>query len=639
MDKSQYKSLDISEQEIGAIRRYISNAHISMNAILDVDPGVINEQQSKGWFIDFSKDGIEKNIEYLTLLYSAMYKYSMQNPNDKCRVYRGTSRREVYKLTKEGISGRFLSTSTDRNTAMSFTEYNNGALLDMYLDGVPYIPTDEFLDENQFSESEILVAPFSIIQGIQEDTSRSTVGVVTYGVNIKKKEFINITDEQKKQCEDTISSFNFEENLARYKETSSKVELLEQKIMALGEARSKDERDELAYMMRVKDELVKELYELTNNFNNVKQSFSMILQDRFKSVELEIERGLQQDKKAIEDKVMKRKIEFERERKEDLLKRAAATSERVSEVEMYYKTMDDEEQELYKLTAELGLNPSKQQSVDEEIIVKFEELKRKIEEIKNEIASIEVSDELTKDDLDVKGERNQKLNSLFEKLDITNHIMKECEQTIRVTKQNNKEVLSREVATKLGQDITSKVREELLSEEQQLLTKKDTLWDKITGKYKVRAAQVENLRLRRQFIEKSGLGVPANMEEMSIYIAKYKAVLGDEKLPKTLRKAIGNTDVIVSNEEREVLELAKTGSSLIPVGGTKKQMLSILNEKNNMLKSRIQSAHMEDRSNTIDNLEVKIKNSVERCLDTALFYTADLTEEQKKQIMQDRMTL
>lgn len=198
MDRPQYKSLNISEQEISAIRRYISNAHISMNALLDVDPQVINEQQSKGWVIDFSEDGIEKNIEYLTRLYSAMYKYSLQNPSDRCRVYRGTSRREIHKLRSEGISGRFLSTTTDKNTAMSFTEYNNGAFLDMHLDGVPYIPTDEFLDETQFSESEILVAPFSMIENIEEHSSGNTPGVQTYWADVKKKEFANISDEQRR---------------------------------------------------------------------------------------------------------------------------------------------------------------------------------------------------------------------------------------------------------------------------------------------------------------------------------------------------------------------------------------------------------------------------------------------------------
>lgn len=416
---------------------------------------------------------------------------------------------------------------------------------------------------------------------------------------------------------------------------------MQQRIERFGIARTKDEREELSYMAKTMEKLSVELGELSSSFRAVKQSFAMILQDRFKTVELEIERGLEQDKKAREDKLLKRKIEFERERKADLLKRANETAEKVSSVSDSYKTVDAEEQELYSTAEELGVDTSKIQSVDSEIIAKFEELKRKVQDIKDEIASIEISDELTKEDLHVKGELNQKLNGLFAKLEIINDIMKECEKTIHSTKQNNRDMLSRGVAAKLGEDITSKVRADLLLEEEQLLVKKDTLWDKLTGKAKVKAAQIENLRLRRQYIDKCGLNIPTSMQEMPVYIAKYKDVLGEDKLPETLRKVVtaSKTDVVVSDEEREMLEIARTGSDLIPLGGSKKQILSTLQGKNMALQARIQSEPVASKGNTIDNLEVKIKNSVERCLDTALFYTADLTEEQKKQIMQDRITL
>jgi len=101
MNKTDYRSLDITEDEIGALRRYISNAHISMNALLDIDPEAINVQQPKGWVIDFSKQGIDKNIEYLTKLYSAIYKYRLQSGKSRTTVYRGTNRNEVAKLQRK----------------------------------------------------------------------------------------------------------------------------------------------------------------------------------------------------------------------------------------------------------------------------------------------------------------------------------------------------------------------------------------------------------------------------------------------------------------------------------------------------------------------------------------------------------
>ncbi len=640
MNKTDYRSLDITEEEIGAVRRYISNAHISMNALLDIDPDVINAQQSKGWLIDFSKEGIESNTEYLTKLYAAMYKYSLQSRDGRTTVYRGTSRDEVDKLRREGMSGRFLSTTTDRDIAMRFTEYRNGALFTMSLNDVPYIHMDEFLDETQVSESEILVSPFSKVEGIEEYSYQDMDGVTRYSANVKKQEFANITEEERKQHQETIDNFNFEESLARYKDLSFKAELMSERVASLRGARTKDEREELAYMIDRQSELFDELTELKMSFSEVKKSMTTILQDKFRTVELEIERGLEQDKIAFEDEERKRKVELERGRREDLLKRADRTLARVSNAEAYYSEPDAEEQELYKEAEQLGIGTDKLTKADPSTVTKFETLKRNIEEIKREIAAIELPDNLSKEDMAVSGELNQKLNALYEKLAMTNKVMDECERTIYATKEKNKAMIGRDVAVRLGEDITAKAKAELLTEEQALRAKKDSLWDKLTGKSKIKAAQIENLRLRREYIERGGLSTPKTMEEMSIYAAKYKEVLGEDRLPESLKKIMPaqRGDIVVTYEEREVLEAARPGTSLIPLNGSKKQILAALEGQNTTLKTRIQGVRVEGGI-AIDGLETEVKNSVERCLDTAIFYTSELTEEQKKQIIVDQITL
>lgn len=641
MNKTDYRSLDITEEEIGAVRRYISNAHISMNALLDIDPDVINAQQSKGWVIDFSKEGIERNTEYLTKLYAAMYKYSLQTRDGITTVYRGTSRDEVAKLRREGMSGRFLSTTTDRDIAMRFTEYRNGALFSMSLNDVPYIHMDEFLDETQVSESEILVSPFSKVEGIEEYSYQDTEGVTRCSAKVTKQEFANISEDERKKYQETIENFNFEESLARYKDLRFKVEIMSDRVASLRGAKTKDEREELKYMIARQSELFDELIELKMSFGEVKKSMIAILEDKFRTVELEIEKGLEQDKVLLEEESRKRQVELERERKVDLLKRADRTIARVGNASSYYETMDAEEQELYNKAQELGLDTTKVQGVDPETVAKFEELKRSIEEIKRNIDSMQIPDNMTKEEMAVRGEFNQKFNDLYDKLSMANRIMDECEKTMAITKERNKRILSETVATRLGEDITSKARADLLSEEQALLAKKDSLWDKLTGKSKVRAAQVENIRLRRQFIERGGLSTPKTMEEMTTYVAKYREVLGEDKMPDSLKKMIpgSKSDVIVTYEEREMLETARGGMSLIPLDGSKKQILSVLDGQNTALKARVQQAVPQNVGSVIDTLEGNVKNSVERCLDTALFYTKDLTEEQKKRIMVEQITI
>lgn len=640
MRQPQYTSLNISKEEISAIRRYISNAHISMNALLDIDPNVINEQQSKGWLIDFSKEEIENNIEYLTKLYSAMYKYSLQNGNEKQRVYRGTTKKEVNKLKHEGISGRFLSTSKDKNVAVSFTEYNNGALLEMTLNGIPYISTDEFLGEHQFSESEILVAPFSIMENIQEYNYGNNSGYVEYSASVKKKDFFNITDEERKQYNENINSFDFKGNLSKYDEISFKIESLERNILRFGEPKNKNDREELDYMLNLKEKLTKDLSEINNNFKTVKQYLSNILQDRFKTVELEIEQVLEQEKKSIEEKEIKRKIEFEKMRKADFLIRVDDMFEDIDNIEEYYKTIDEEDKMLYNAAEELKIDDTKMLSVDDNVVSKFEELKKKIEEIKQEIENIEITDQLTSEELAVDGEINQKYEKIFGKTSIIKHIMKECKNTIQITKENNRAMLSNEVATKLGEGIINKVKSDLLLEEKQLLAKKDTLWDKITGKSKIKAAQIENLRLRREYVQKSGLNTPRTMKKMIVYAAKYKEVLGEESLPEEVRKIMTSytVDITVSAEELDMFEIARAGNSLMTVKKSKKEILSEFNSKNKILKEK---NNIELPVDSVENLSMEkmVKNSVEKCLDTALFYTEDLTEERNKQIIKDGITL
>jgi hypothetical protein len=277
-----------------------------------------------------------------------MYKYSLQTRDGRTTVYRGTSRDEVDKLKREGMSGRFLSTTTDRDIAMRFTEYRNGALFAMSLNDVPYIHMDEFLDETQVSESEILVSPFSKVDGIEEYSYQDIEGVTRYSANVKKQEFANISEDERKKYQETIENFNFEESLARYKDLSFKAELMGERVASLRGAKTKDEREELAYMIDRQSELFDELTELKMAFGEVKKSMTAILQDKFRTVELEIEKGLEQDKIALEDEERKRKVELERGRKEDLLKRADRTLSRVSNAEAYYSEPDAEEQELYK---------------------------------------------------------------------------------------------------------------------------------------------------------------------------------------------------------------------------------------------------------------------------------------------------
>ena len=75
-DYSNFKSLEINQEEVDSIRKYISFMHAKMNAVLDLDPEVLTRLKDKSWTIDLSKENVKEFIEDFKRIYSAMYKYS-----------------------------------------------------------------------------------------------------------------------------------------------------------------------------------------------------------------------------------------------------------------------------------------------------------------------------------------------------------------------------------------------------------------------------------------------------------------------------------------------------------------------------------------------------------------------------------
>ncbi len=642
MNKTNFKSLDISEEEISAVQRYISNAHISMNSMLDIDPDVLSKLDNKGWLIDLSQSSIEKNTEYLAKLYSAMYKATKQRMGSKEVVYRGTSIDEVGKLKKNKESGRFLSTTTDKEIAMRFTEYQRGAILTLAINSdVPYIVADEFLGETQVSESEILISPFSTIENIEAYSVQDIEGVSRYSATLSKKEFKNISQEEKEKYQEEIYSFDFPNELEKYKDISSRLEIISNKIEGFGTPSTKDEREELSYMREQQSKLYSQLSEAKERFAVVKTAMNAILQDRFKTVEQEIDKGLEQDLKEFEEAERTRKVELEKERKVTLISDAEKTLTQIEVAKLNYATRDYKEQEICNIGAELGVDVSQMSKVDPDVLAKFEELKDNVERIKKEIQDIQIPDNLSKEEMSPNGALNKNINELYEKLNLTKKVLDECSKVIFEEKEKNKELLSRKISTSMGNLISSKAKENLLKEQEELLSKKDSLWDKLTGKSKIKSARLKNLTLRMELIQSGGLNMPDNLEEMQTYVEKYKAVLGTKNLPEPLKTIFEeqSSEVQMTDEEKMMFEMLKPQTALIPKGKSQGDVLSTLQKQNSSIESRIQGLQVSKNTKSTLDLEKKTKNSVERCLDTAIFYTSKLTEEQKKSIVIDKITL
>lgn len=158
-----YQKSVITEQEKISIKRYLGFEHTGMNILADLTPELYKQLEKIGWYLPKSEEEIKEKIQDFVNVYSAMYK----NRNNYCErnLVRGTSVSKVEKLGSQ--FNQMISTSINEDIAKRFTEYSNGALIHFQVgNGVPFLNAEEFREEHNASEEEIIIAPFCTINNI-----------------------------------------------------------------------------------------------------------------------------------------------------------------------------------------------------------------------------------------------------------------------------------------------------------------------------------------------------------------------------------------------------------------------------------------------------------------------------------------
>ena len=359
-DYSKFKSLELNDEEVNAIRRYMSIFHISLNSVLDVDPKVILELRDKGWLINLSKETVAENISVLEKIYSAMYKQSKIAPQNSNTFYRGTSINEVEMLKAGKQYSRFLSTSQDKEISKRFSEYNNAAILNM----------DQYLDETAISEKEILIAPYSKITNIRKrDYSNDSV-FTEYDIDIEKQEYNKLNEKEREKCEKEIYSFDID----KYDKLEQDVEMLykDKKLFENGMLKGDFEEYE-ALKKKIEDKSSK-LETTLDRFKLLRDNMSKYLQDKFKNIEIEIDKQIQKEEKEQDEKYRINRIQEIKKLKEELIQKADERVELVNDVREKYSKLDDEELELNETAKNSGNINVSDRNIEKSNVSKFEEV-------------------------------------------------------------------------------------------------------------------------------------------------------------------------------------------------------------------------------------------------------------------------
>lgn len=156
-------NIKLTQEEIKSIIDYTGISHKQINSLLSSD--LLNEYS---YLLDSSfyfplyeqEESLNKDIDQILLMYSAMVKMSYLNDISNYRLYRGTSSTNI----KQNRMG-FISTTFDKNMAKhyftsSFKD-NNKVLLNIKLNSnVPHFIMNNTEEYGNNYENEVILSPF-----------------------------------------------------------------------------------------------------------------------------------------------------------------------------------------------------------------------------------------------------------------------------------------------------------------------------------------------------------------------------------------------------------------------------------------------------------------------------------------------
>ena len=560
-DYSKFKSLELNDEEVNAIRRYMSIFHISLNSVLDVDPKVILELRDKGWLINLSKETVAENISVLEKIYSAMYKQSKIAPQNSNTFYRGTSINEVEMLKAGKQYSRFLSTSQDKEISKRFSEYNNAAILNVKMTGnVPYLVMDQYLDETAISEKEILIAPYSKITNIRKRNYSNDSVFTEYDIDIEKQEYNKLNEKEREKCEKEIYSFDINKELDKYDKLEQDVEMLYKDKKLFENGMLKGDFEEYEALKKTIEDKSSKLETTLDRFKLLRDNMSKYLQDKFKNIEIEIDKQIQKEEKEQDEKYRINRIQEIKKLKEELIQKADERVELVNDVREKYSKLDDEELELNETAKNSGNINVSDRNIEKSNVSKFEEVINNINELKESLEKMEITNDMTIEELE-NGNIIDMLAEKQSKIDMTKKLMDECEKSINFSKKISKDNIKLEIGERVGNALVQKTLSDIIKQRDELKLKKDSLLDKITGKSKLKQAKIENLNSRLECVKNGGLNIPTkDYEKLKEYVTKYSQIIGIENLPKEAIPLLQDNNIKMSESEKDRFDILMNGN-------------------------------------------------------------------------------
>ncbi len=294
--------LNITEEELNALKTYINEDYEAMNQMLisdsETDIALLSEDvENKVVRISYLRNSIVDYIKNIKLVYKLILKqfYNEERKNKNVVFYRGTNLAEIERIKNELFIDRFLVATENQNDAIDkyASNWNRPACMNIALKkDVPHIFIKDVLNNDSDA---ILISPFTrietIIEGREVVSNTNSKTVKTYDVRLQKQELDELEQKDriglynyildnsysiKRKIEECIelekeNTFNFEK-IRKFEQLLNKLENGEDTIDDFSE----NNISELKDIDRISDELEDLKMQSNELFNIRKQNIEFV---------------------------------------------------------------------------------------------------------------------------------------------------------------------------------------------------------------------------------------------------------------------------------------------------------------------------------------------------------------------------
>ena len=467
--------LNITEEELSALKTYINENYEAMNQMLisdsETDIALLSEDvENKVVHVSYLRNSIVDYIKNIKLVYRLILKqfYNQERKNKNDVFYRGTNLAEVERMKNELFIDRFLVATKNQNDAIDkyASNWNRPACMNIALrKDVPYIFIKDVLNDDS---DVILISPFTrietILEGREVVSNANSKTVKTYDVRLQKQELDPLEQKDriglynyildnsysiKRKIEECIelekeNTFNFEK-IRKFEQLLNKLENGEDTFDDFNENnisgpqdidRISDELDDLKMQSNELFNIRKQNIEFVNNWKRniavyliaecreIEKNFDILRNQLLEQIEIE----------EFEEKERKRQ-EREREEKEKQ-EREIQEKERQEKEKQEREIQEKERQEREKQEREIQEKERQEREKQE----KEEKEKREQEEKenqKNNIISIDYKENKSEANSIDKKENNKEQNEVLE---IKNEDEEEKEELVEKEKTLEEEI-------------------------------------------------------------------------------------------------------------------------------------------------------------------------------------------------------